>query len=162
MTTYNDGVPATPSVESHYGTLAGGDSYFSRRLNSASWEESTDSDKTKSLYEATALIDRLNFKGVKTDPTQELEFPRGGDTDVPTNIEYATYELAIALLSGKTIEDNQTNVKRRKFGNQVETEYDPRILVASNLYAGIISKMAWSYLAPYLRNVTEVELVRVS
>lgn len=147
-------------MAAYYGTTADADAYFSRRLHSDDWENAEEDDKIKSLYQATDIIDRLNFIGDKTDADQELEFPRGGDTTVPEDIKKATYEVAIKLLKGEDI-DRDLTVTRRKFGPQIETEYDPKATPV-NRAAGILSTHAWRLLLPYLRDYNSVSLVRVS
>lgn len=101
-----------------YGTLVDAMEYFSNRLHSESWDQASAVDKRKALVGATAIIDTLNYKGYKApvhtvvkaaedvnktpDPadireaeaSQDREFPRGTDTDVPNQIIRAAYEIA--------------------------------------------------------------------
>lgn len=145
-----------------YGTTLGGDIYFSRKVRRSAWTTASDADKLASLYEATGLIDRLNFKGDKTDDTQKLEFPRGGDTEVPDDIEKATYEVAYQLLNGldPNLEADLANLSRNKLGS-IETEYTN----ANNqpyVTAGIFSSVAWGLIYPYIRDPSTVNLMRVT
>ena len=55
------------------------------------------------LKRATLAMDRLyggHFMGVKTNAAQPLEFPRDGDTDIPTALQHATIELAMLMVNG--------------------------------------------------------------
>lgn len=88
-------------MNSHYGTVEGGDAFFAKRLHSWDWEMSTPSDKLKSLFHSTMLIDQFRYTGERTEDEQELEFPRDGSDTVPWDIEKATYLIAQALLSGR-------------------------------------------------------------
>lgn len=113
-----------------YGSLAEAEEYFSGRLHTDAWDDSTSSEKTKALLAARRLMDNLNYKGDKhavwlykqsvsapsvkdsgdeaaylaairqADATQPLEFPRGSDVIVPEVIRIAQYELAYNLLDG--------------------------------------------------------------
>jgi hypothetical protein len=55
------------------------------------------------LRKATLALDRLyygRFLGSKTSAAQPLEFPRGGETTIPTAVAHATAELALLLQDG--------------------------------------------------------------
>ena len=135
-----------------YGSIVNGDTYFSNRLNSSVWEDSSNSNKTKALTMATHYIERLNFSGNKAIATQELEFPRGDDTSVPTDIEYAVYEIALSLLDGKDIQSEIENLAIEGQGiSSVRTTYI-RTFALEHLRAGIPSVVAWHYLKSYLRD----------
>ncbi len=145
----------------HYGTTIGGDVYFSRRLRRAAWVQASEADKLAALYEATEMLERLNYKGDKTDSTQRLEFPRGGDTEVPTNIEKAAYEVAYNLLAGldPELEAKASMVKRTKTG-PLETEFVGQSIPAY-VIAGIFGATAWGLIYPYLRDPSTVNFKRV-
>lgn len=146
----------------YYGSVLGGDLYFSRLLRSEDWQNANESDKIKALYEATTLIDRLNFRGAKYSSTQKLQFPRGTDTEVPRDIEHATYEVARLLLSGLDPEEEtkNQNVRQHKFG-PIVTEYSEVRNIPPHVSAGIFSAKAWRLLYPYIRQNTEVTISRV-
>ena len=144
-----------------YGSIINGDTYFGNRLNSDAWEDSSNSNKTKALTMATHYIDRLNYSGDRAVATQELEFPRGDDTSVPTDIEYATYEIALSLLDGKDIQAVIENLAIVVQGlSSVRTTYI-RSFVLEHLRAGIPSVVAWNYLKAYLRNPNSFNFSRV-
>lgn len=146
----------------YYGTINGGHIYFSKRLRTEDWELASDRDRQKALFEATYMIDRLNFKGSKTNLSQKLQFPRDGDTTVPRDVEYAAYEIAIVLLSGYDPEAETRNkeVMTHRFGG-ASTTYQPYNNPLPYVLAGIPSATAWRFLYPYMRVATTVSLVRV-
>lgn len=146
----------------YYGTQDRADIYFNKRLNTAAWDEALLSDKESALIMATRLIDRLNFAGDKNDSAQSLQFPRGDDTDVPIEIEYACYEVALALLDGYEPEQEveSLGVLSETYSG-VRTTYDG-YHVNEHLRAGIPSIEAWEYLRSFLRDPTQVRLSRVT
>ena len=89
-----------------YVTLADADAYFETVPNSATWTDKTTDQKNRALISATRWIDTLNFYGDRCDAGQALKWPRTNyDVDnitlecslIPSDIKYATYELARAL-----------------------------------------------------------------
>lgn len=163
-----------------YLTPSGADEYFQTKLHVNKWFIKTITEKSKALIEATRIIDRLNFVGKKTavfdaleaDPTadveaafmtQTLEFPRGGDTAVPTDIKIACAEIAYKLLIDKI--DPDMEMDELKFEAQtfvgVRSTYDRRS-TPEHLRAGIPSATAWRHLRPYVEEPDGVLLSRVS
>lgn len=139
--------------------------YFDERLNTSAWDDhsvSGDNSQEKALKQATRIINRLNFIGDKTDSAQENQFPRGGDTEIPSDIEIACCEIAIALLDGvdPEIELENLNMKTSAYG-QTKVDYD-RTNPAEHIIAGVPSATAWRYLKPYLRDSRLVAVTRVS
>lgn len=151
-----------PSVTSTYGSIARAEQYFSERLGTRAWDTAVILDRTKALLMATRAIDRLNFAGSLHSDSQELQFPRGDDTTVPVDIEFACYELALAFLDGVDLEQeaNSVNVASDAFSG-VRTTYDADTY-AEHMRAGIPSIVAWQYLKPYLRDPREILLSRVN
>jgi hypothetical protein len=148
----------TPYADETYAT-----SYFSERLRTAPWDDTTESsgDRTKALIEATRLIDRLNFYGTKTSATQENEFPRNGETTTPDYIKYACCEIAIRLLDDIDPDQEIENLALKSQGvSSVRSTYD-RDFVLECFRAGIPSPIAWSYLKPYLADARTIILSRV-
>jgi hypothetical protein len=145
-----------------YGSLSRANIYFDDRLNSEVWENSIAASRHKSLIMATRIIDRLNFEGQKFDEEQPLQFPRGNETTVPLDIEYAAYEIAIILLDGFDLEQelNNANVTSDAFSG-VRTTYSDSSY-REHIIAGIPSVIAWNYLKPYLRDPRQVNLSRVN
>jgi len=143
-----------------YGSLAEADLYMASRLGTDWWTQTTVSDRNAAMVMATRAIERLNFAGDKTVSTQDLQFPRGNDTTVPTDIVCATYECALKYVQGLDIDD-----EIRSFGvgdasisgmrSSVNSAYVPE-----HLRAGIVSAEAWMYLRPYLRDPYQFSLSR--
>jgi hypothetical protein len=111
-----------------YVTATEADGYFENRLDVAAWNDATDDQKEQALVTATMLLDEMNWTGVAVDESQSLAFPRVGiyfdpktgsnvefdDTDTPTRVVNATYELAYHLLNNDGLLDESgsaTNIK---------------------------------------------------
>lgn len=175
----------------YYGTLNEADTYFANRLFTDAWDAATDANKIKALTQATRIIDNLNYKGVKAavyaimydsngdrktstnfptedaiiaaDRTQELEFPRGKDTTVPSNIQYACFETAYALLEGfdPDVAAEEARVTKRHY-SAVGTTYADGDLSSEYLLYGIPNGSVWRWLVPYLVDARSVKLRRVN
>lgn len=144
----------------YYGTVALANSYFQYKLDKDSWDNATLEEKKSSLVEAARAIDRLNFVGDKADEEQELEFPRDDDTEVPKQITFAAYEIALKLLDGVRPETERENLSSTSQGfGQIRVNYD-RGFVPLHFVNGIASSVAWNFLLPYLRDSNEVKIRR--
>lgn len=145
-----------------YGSAVDGDVYFAQLFGREAWKEASEPDKNAALFEATQTIEMYNYCGDKTDPNQELQFPRGGDIFPPRNIIYATYEEAYEILRGRSNENElkDLRVQQRKFG-QVVTQYMPGAKAPPNVAAGMLSSKAWRLLSPFFRLPGDVKLIRV-
>jgi hypothetical protein len=147
----------------YYGTVAGGDLYHSRRSHAWDWQNSPLDDKVKALYTATDLIEKFNFVGQKTLPSQTLAFPRtrtrsddtvcliGGVAGVPVEIEKAVYLIADALLSGRDPQSDfeSQNVKVETFG-PVRTEFATDKGPMQHIANLVPSPSAWALILPFL------------
>jgi hypothetical protein len=98
---------------------------------------------------------------IDADATQELEFPRGQDTTVPTQIEYACYEIALELLDGFDPEDavERQNVIRQAY-SAVRTTYDNSSSALEYLGYGIPTARVWRMLKPYLTDSRMINFSR--
>lgn len=154
-------VEVVPALNS-YGTLVAANLYFDNRLRSVFWKRAVNSEKTAALMEATRMIDRFNFVGVKAGSTQTKQFPRGDDTVVPLQIEQACYEIALKLLEGFDPEMELASLgdESHSLGG-VRTTYN-RTFIPEHINAGIPSSNAWGNLKPYLRDPNIFELCRVN
>lgn len=94
---------------------------------------------------------------------QELEFPRGDDTSVPSIIEYACYEAAHSLLDDKDpeLELENLGVIRQSYG-AVGTTYNRDQVPIEHLINLMPSALAWRWLKPFLRDEDAVKLRRIS
>ena len=97
---------------------------------------------------------------IDADATQELEFPRGQDTVVPTEIEWACYEISLALLEGFDSEDaiDRMNVIRQSY-SAVRTTYDVGSASMEYLVYGIPTARVWRWLKPFL---TDDRIIKMS
>lgn len=92
------------------------DAYFDTRLNSETWTEATDENKTKALIMAARIMNEFRYIGRKLASDQKLAFPRisinaeltdaqlilySQLTEVPDDVKYAQCEQAIYLLEGE-------------------------------------------------------------
>lgn len=179
-------IPGSVIMPSMYGTLIQSDVYFSTRLHSDVWDNSSTSNKTKALYTATRIIDRLNYKGYKNsvylileaassydDVTQDqrrvaeaaqaLEFPRDSDLAVPEDIKMACYEIAQALLDGvdPDIELENLGTTSQSFGG-ARTSYNRDQQPIEHILHGIPSAYAWRILKPFLRDSRAITTVRIN
>lgn len=146
----------------YYGLLLSADLYFENRLNSDKWTSSTVNDRQRSLIQATRAIDKLNYANVKNVITQNLQFPRGDDTVVPREIEYANYEIGIKLLEGVDLEiESDTLGILSETYSGVRSTYDADF-VNEHMRAGIPSIEAWEYLKPFLMDQRQLKLSRVN
>lgn len=161
-----------------YGTLNEANTYFNDRLHADLWFEESSLDRTRALYMATRLMDRLNYKGCKhtvhelTDPTaaekrvaelaQELEFPRDSDTEVPADIKIACYEIAFALIDGvdPDLELENLGVVSQGYAG-VRTTYNRDQQPIEHLINGVPSATAWRIIRPYLRDARAIKFKRV-
>ena len=150
-------------ITTPYLTKAEADSYFAGRLNTECWDDADDATKDKALLQATRAIDRLNFRGKKTEDSQELQFPRDDDTVVPDDIKAACAEESLQLLEGKDpeMERESLAVTKQEFG-KAKIQFDNLTSRPINILNGIMSIVAWSYLLPYLRDPLSFRFSRTS
>lgn len=145
-----------------YATVAASDSYFlTECLDREQWIQASENRRQAALYQATRLIDNLNFVGTKTDEDQELEFPRDDDEDVPRDIEIACMEIAYALLDGRDVE-----LEAEQVGEVAASLGPGRLRVEPDMMNeakahNVPSIVAWRHLKPYLRRADTVTLSRV-
>ena len=157
---------------SAYLTYAEAQTIADERLDTDPWDDAVTSDGSevgdpgtltyKSLAMATKIIDQLNYKGSKTDDDQSNQFPRDDDATVPEDINYACFEIALALLDGvdPQIEAENLNMISQGYAN-VRSTYD-RDAPMPHIAAGVPSVTAWRYLTPYLRDPYFVDFLRTS
>jgi hypothetical protein len=169
-----------------YASVVEAQAYFDERLNENAWTDASPQDRIKSLVAATRIIDRLNFKGYKktvydylngledlsqadqaeinaASASQELQFPRDTDTDIPIEIKYACYEIAYALLDGIDPDLELENLAIISHGYaSVRTTYSRSHNPPEHLNAGVPSATAWRFLRPFLREPGGIILSRVN
>ncbi|KKM82574.1 hypothetical protein LCGC14_1318210 [marine sediment metagenome] len=145
-----------------YASSVEAQTYFDGRLNTDAWDSASAGDKTKALAQATAIIDRLNFVGTRTDTDQVNQFPRGTDVTIPQDIKDASAEIALALLDGVNPELEYENINMTSQGyGGIRSSFD-RSVKPPHIVAGVPSFIAWTLLAPYLRDPSNIELHRTN
>jgi hypothetical protein len=104
-------------------TLAAANTYFEDRLDCQAWTDADDSSKSKALVTATLQLDDMKWAGIVVSDDQPLAFPRSGSyfdprrgydvcfpDVVPTDVEVATFELALHLLNNSGVLDSTGTV----------------------------------------------------
>ena len=135
-----------------YVSLAEANEYFSSRLHADAWAEASDADKEKALAMAAKAIDRQPLRGRKTNPEQDLAFPRHPDTEVPEAVKEACCEEALALLergNSQRRKLQQEGVQSFSLGNMSET-------FAAGASKGLLSQEAKELLRPWLLGAVNV------
>ncbi|HVJ03296.1 MAG TPA: DnaT-like ssDNA-binding protein [Sphingomonas sp.] len=91
-----------------YVSLEAADALASERLFTRTWHTATEERRARAIITATALLDRMQWRGRPLAPTQRLAWPRVANgcpegypltAHIPAPIAAATVELAIHLLS---------------------------------------------------------------
>jgi hypothetical protein len=168
--------------DTHYSTVEDANSYFENRLHEYDWSAAPTANKEKALLAATKDVDALVYDGYKTpaydllqaDPdatdeeleaaadTQLLEFPRGGDADVPDDILFAVYEIAHERLRGRDPGMEIENLTLTSDGiGSTRVTSDRANPPLEHLANGIVSWVAWRYLQPYLANSSSFNVRRI-
>ena len=162
-----------------YTTVSDADDYFATRFAANRWLAANPDDKLRALTTATQIINRLNFVGLKAAAyvvkraggtkaeiraagnTQENQFPRNDDTEVPVEIEQACCEIAYALISGI---DPDKELRSLATASEsigplgLKVTYD-RTRAAEWIMAGVPSPTAWQLLQPYLRDLSAISIL---
>ena len=129
-----------------YCTIEYADEYFKNRLHAESWSGADSETKEKALKQATKTIDRQPLRGRKTNPEQELAFPRHPDTEIPAAVKEACCEEALALLergNSQRRKLQQEGVQSFSLGNMSES-------YAAGAGKGLLSQEAKELLRPWL------------
>jgi len=135
-----------------YCTTEYADEYFKNRLHAESWGQADESTKEKALRQATKTIDRQLLRGRKTNPEQELAFPRYPDTEVPEAVKEACCEEALALLergNSQRRKLQQDGVQSFTLGNMSES-------YAAGAGKGLLSQEAKELLRPWLLGAANI------
>lgn len=119
-------------------------------IDTDDFDVATPQQRQKVLNIATRSVDRLNFEGDVSVPTQPNQFPRGGDTLVPTAIKNATCEIALVLLTTTLDEEADKLSMSHDAFLAIKTSRDTNA-VSENIVNGIVSYEAWLLLKPFLR-----------
>ncbi len=129
-----------------YCTIEYANEYFGRRLHAESWEQADNSTKEKALWQATRSIDRMPFRGRKTDLHQPFAFPRYPDTEIPEAVKEACCEEALAILES----GNSQRRKLQQEGVQSITLGSMSETYIAGAGKGLLSQEAKELLRPWL------------
>ena len=135
-----------------YCTIEYANEYFENRLHAESWGQADESTKEKALKQATRAIDRQLLIGRKTNPEQELAFPRHPDTEIPAAVKEACCEEALALFE-------RGNSQRRKLqqeGVQSFTLGNMSEAFSTGAGKGLLSQEAEELLRPWLLGAVNI------
>ena len=138
--------------ENSYIDIDGADEYFAVRLHAESWSGADSETKEKALKQATKTIDRQPLRGRKTNPEQELAFPRHPDTEIPAAVKEACCEEALALLergNSQRRKLQQEGVQSFTLGNMSES-------YAAGAGKGLLSQEAKELLRPWLLGAVNI------
>jgi hypothetical protein len=148
-----------------YGTIELAQAYFDTRLHTDAWDELGDGDdavitKNKALAHATRIIDRLEYSGTPLTPSNK--FPQIDQSEVPTYVLEACYEIVLSLLDGIDPDLELSNLAQvsTQYANIKSTRDSNQTL--EHILAGVPSQTAWRLLRPYLADSRSVTLVRGS
>ena len=135
-----------------YIDIAGANEYFAGRLHAETWEQADDETKEKALKQAARAIDRQPLRGRKTNPEQELAFPRHPDTEIPKEVQEACCEEALAILESGNSQRRklqQEGVQSFTLGNMSES-------YAAGAGKGLLSQEAKELLRPWLLGAVNI------
>ena len=74
--------------------------YFELHPGAKRWDVISSDERRAALIFARILIEREVFWAQKSNASQALEFPRGGDTAVPEPVKHAQLEQALDIVTG--------------------------------------------------------------
>lgn len=103
---------AGASNANSYLSVAGADSIADTMVGTLTWNTATSDNKIRALITATNGLETLGWIGTRATTTQALAWPRSdascGDksyteTEIPRELELATFDLANALLGDPTL-----------------------------------------------------------
>lgn len=150
-----------PTIIPYVNDIEAGE-YMATRLNTSAWDYATQTDRIKALSQATALINRLKFRGQKASSSQSNAFPRVLDhcNYIPDDIKIATCEIALVLLDDFEIEQEIANLFNNSQSYASVSTGQIGDVVPEYTRSGIPSAIAWEYLKPYLCDPNTVTIRR--
>ena len=144
-----------------YNDIAGSQTYIDQYIiETDPWDEASEIKKNKALNMATVIINQLNFKGAKTEKTQDNQFPRD-DLEIPDDIKYACTDIALSILDGVDMElEYQSTFDLVQSVSNIKHAQDTT-QVPAHIQSGVPSLNAWNKLIPYLRSPYDISIKRV-
>lgn len=140
-----------------YVTVEEADAYYAQSLDFDTWDALDTTQKERALVTATRTLDRQVWQGTKTDPLQDLQWPKTNVVDrdgnvldpliVPEDIKTAEIVLALMLYLDPTVASNKnagTNIKHLKAGSAEVEYFRPQ---TGGRFPTIIMELIGQYLA---------------
>lgn len=152
-----------------YLSSADANAYFSTKMYTRFWDNASEDLRRKACVEATRILDRLAYIGIKSDPAQIHQWPRKiyldnqtfKDLGIPQGFLDANCEIILALLSGVDPQKEFENLrKHQETFLSVKVSYDSSI-IPEHITAGVPSFTAWQLIRQYLKSATEFKINRV-
>lgn len=144
-----------------YCTLAEAEAYMGLLTFKDAWASAGDPAKEAALKQSAVLLDTLTWKGIRTDQSQAMAWPREGVVDldgyelapdaIPARLKHAQAELALRLLS----EDRTADA-----GALVPESLSLGSLTVSGLRQQIIPAFVRSLVREYLASSGMIQAVR--
>lgn len=134
---------------------------LAQRLNCDDFLRYANVQQNQALYMAGEFLDRFNYYGSISSNTQEHQFPRNGDTEIPKNIKIAAALLALEFLRGFTSSDADNNVRIiSQSYDSIKTIYQSEAL-PDYQGAGFPNAYIWTLVSPFIKRSTGITLNRV-
>lgn len=144
-----------------YGGVEEGDFYFAAATHAANWTAASELVKGQALVTASRILNRQQWKGDKYEAAQPLAWPRANtgidgveDTVIPTPIVEASFELALSLLDGSTVQTNPEAPQEQKTSSlkagSVSISYFKGAVTPAELKPGRFPLIVEELLKPYL------------
>jgi hypothetical protein len=147
---------------SHYGTIEEANDFFASRLHNWDWDNADADTRVRALNQATELIDQFDFIDQKADESQDLEFPRTGQSDVPRPIKRACFLIAQDMIGGRDPGADFENLAlRTEVFAGLRAEHDRNGNPQEHLNNLIPNVQAWNLIRPWLRIVKSFTWNRV-
>lgn len=146
----------------HYGTIDEANAFFAARLHNWDWTNADADTRIRALTESTELIDQFDFLDQKAEASQELSFPRTGQTEAPIQIKRACFLIAQDMIGGRdpSADFENLSLKTEVFaGLRAEHARDGN--PQEHLNNLIPNVQAWNLIRPWLRIVKNFTWNRV-
>lgn len=109
---------------SSYNTIVEADAYFSALFGYAKWDPLDDPTKQQALNSAQQQLDLLcTWDGSKTVSSQDNEFPRDGETEVPEEVKVSELEIAYAIVDANSTSTAGDDPLSKLVAGPVELEF---------------------------------------
>lgn len=132
--------------------------------NAETWADAANqAKKTPALKQATRIMDDLHYIGRKAKEDQISEFPRGNDEEIPYEVAEACCEVAVALLSGKTLEEieGSDGIASESVGDASTSYSEDGQRETLNKNGQLPSAQAFRLLRPWIVNPRDIHFDRV-